>query len=401
MEEVFESFDPEPIGAASIGQVHRAVLKGTGRKVVVKVQYPEVERLFRGDVRTLILFCKIAQPVHVPALEEIEKQFMTEFDYLEECRKLTTVRGNLVKGGWAPGRCQVPEPVPELSSKNVLVMEELEGAKLVDALHADAERYAAMLGKTLEEFLKEEEMNTLKDGERRGPSKEVMDAYIAVQDAKRRASNLAGLVANAVWFWWPGYEKKRWVGKETLPINHGRMVDELIDVHGHEIFVDGYFNADPHPGNMLLLDQKTGSPRIGLIDYGQVKELTRENIVILSKMMIALQEDNEPEMARLIFEAGYKTKEMRPDLAAKYARGEAERKAWGEARADDAWHQRTILRRRTCTFFSSLCFSQSRWMRTTRRCAMVSTCRSSWRSWKLKTLLWTFRGSLSWWGELA
>jgi aarF domain-containing kinase len=368
--------------------------------VVVKVQYPEVERLFRGDVRTLILFCKIAQPVHVPALEEIEKQFMTEFDYLEECRKLTTVRGNLVKGGWAPGRCQVPEPVPELSSKNVLVMEELEGAKLVDALHADAERYAAMLGKTLEEFLKEEEMNTLKDGERRGPSKEVMDAYIAVQDAKRRASNLAGLVANAVWFWWPGYEKKRWVGKETLPINHGRMVDELIDVHGHEIFVDGYFNADPHPGNMLLLDQKTGSPRIGLIDYGQVKELSRENIVILSKMMVALQEDNEPEMARLIFEAGYKTKEMRPDLAAKYARGEAERRAWGKARADNAWHQRTILRR-TCTFFSSLCFSQSRWMRTTRRCAMVSTCRSSWRSWKLKTLLWTFRGSLSWWGELA
>jgi len=49
-------------------------------------------------------------------------------------------------------------------------------------------------------------------------------------------------------------------------------------------------------------------------------QLTRENIVILSKMMVALQEDDEPEMARLIFEAGYKTKGMRPDLAAKYAR---------------------------------------------------------------------------------
>jgi hypothetical protein len=92
----------------------------------------------------------------------------------------------------------------------------------------------------------------------------------------RRAENLAGLARNALWFWWPGYEMRKWVGKETLPINHGRMVDELIDVHGHEIFVDGYFNADPHPGNMLLLNRKTGSPRIGLIDYGQVKELSRE-----------------------------------------------------------------------------------------------------------------------------
>jgi len=125
----------------------------------------------------------------------------------------------------------------------------------------------------LEEFLREEEMSTLKNGERRGPKKEIMDAYIAVQNAKRRTENLAGLAKNAMWFWWPGYEKRKWVGKETLPINHGRMVDELIDVHGHEIFVDGYFNADPHPGNMLLLDQKTGSPRIGLIDYGQVKEV--------------------------------------------------------------------------------------------------------------------------------
>jgi len=85
---VFKDFDPTPLGAASIGQVHRATLLN-GEKVVVKVQYPEVERQFRGDVRTLIVFCKFAQPVHVPGLEEIEKQFMTEFDYVAEALQVS------------------------------------------------------------------------------------------------------------------------------------------------------------------------------------------------------------------------------------------------------------------------------------------------------------------------
>ncbi len=68
MENIFETFDPTPIGSASIGQVHRATLKcasgkgKAGQKVVVKVQYPEVERVFRGDVRTIKMFAQVAQP---------------------------------------------------------------------------------------------------------------------------------------------------------------------------------------------------------------------------------------------------------------------------------------------------------------------------------------------------
>lgn len=75
-EKTFQSFESEPIGAASIGQVHRAVLKD-GRRVVVKVCYPNVERLLRGDVRTIKMFAQVAQPVHVPGLEEMENQFQT------------------------------------------------------------------------------------------------------------------------------------------------------------------------------------------------------------------------------------------------------------------------------------------------------------------------------------
>merc|ERR1712232_204779 len=149
--EVFASIEKEPIGAASIGQVHRATLLN-GDKVVVKVMYPNVENVFRGDVRTIKMFCQIAQPVHVPALDEIEKQFMTEFDYFQEAKQMNQVRENLIKGGVmsASGSSpfQIPKPYLDLCTKQVLVMEELKGEKLAVSLQRDMERHAASLGKT-------------------------------------------------------------------------------------------------------------------------------------------------------------------------------------------------------------------------------------------------------------
>lgn len=52
MADIFQSFEAEPLGSASIGQVHRAVLND-GREVAVKVQYPDSERLFRGDMKSI------------------------------------------------------------------------------------------------------------------------------------------------------------------------------------------------------------------------------------------------------------------------------------------------------------------------------------------------------------
>lgn len=56
LEDVFAEFDAEPIGAASIGQVHRARLLD-GTEVVVKVQYPECESNFRMDFTTIVSIC--------------------------------------------------------------------------------------------------------------------------------------------------------------------------------------------------------------------------------------------------------------------------------------------------------------------------------------------------------
>jgi predicted unusual protein kinase regulating ubiquinone biosynthesis (AarF/ABC1/UbiB family) len=59
VEEVFSSFEATPLGAASIGQVHKATLLD-GTPVVVKVQYPETEKNFRLDIATLRSFCEVS-----------------------------------------------------------------------------------------------------------------------------------------------------------------------------------------------------------------------------------------------------------------------------------------------------------------------------------------------------
>jgi aarF domain-containing kinase len=85
---------------------------------VVKVQFPEAERHFRNDIRTIKSFCALAQPAHLPFLNEVEKQFMTEFDYRREAANLAQVRSNLEASPYAK-QVVVPAPFPEYCTKEV------------------------------------------------------------------------------------------------------------------------------------------------------------------------------------------------------------------------------------------------------------------------------------------
>jgi len=75
LEDVFEHFEETPIGAASIGQVHNAKLKGGGEEVVVKVQYPETERFFQLDFRTIAAIFGVVNPEMAQIVEEQEDCF--------------------------------------------------------------------------------------------------------------------------------------------------------------------------------------------------------------------------------------------------------------------------------------------------------------------------------------
>jgi predicted unusual protein kinase regulating ubiquinone biosynthesis (AarF/ABC1/UbiB family) len=88
VEEVFESFEDEPVAAASIGQVHRATLP-TGETVAVKVQYPGVDEAVRSDLKNVSAMTKLAVAI-APNLDpkevanEVKERVLEELDYRRE-----------------------------------------------------------------------------------------------------------------------------------------------------------------------------------------------------------------------------------------------------------------------------------------------------------------------------
>lgn len=94
LEEIFSEFNPNPVGAATIGQAHEARLRGSNQAVIVKIQYPEVRRLFGLDFSTLKKFVRLAQPEHAPLFDEFERAFQIEFDFRREARALDIIGMN-------------------------------------------------------------------------------------------------------------------------------------------------------------------------------------------------------------------------------------------------------------------------------------------------------------------
>jgi hypothetical protein len=69
-----------------------------------------------------------------------------------------------------------------------------------------------------------------------------------------------------------------------------------------------------------MLGSNEGKPQLGLIDYGQVKKLTKKERLHLCKIIIALANDDKKSIVRLLTEAGFKSKTMNEDVIYKYAK---------------------------------------------------------------------------------
>ncbi|GAA2146258.1 AarF/ABC1/UbiB kinase family protein [Actinomadura napierensis] len=140
--EVFAEFEPDPIAAASIGQVHRAVTRD-GRRVAVKVQYPGVERAIRADLANAELLATFFQigggmvrggpRVDVRRLaKEVSERVGDEIDYLTEARNQQEFADHYRGHPFV----RIPEVDHRLTTRRVLTMEFADGKRHREALLA-------------------------------------------------------------------------------------------------------------------------------------------------------------------------------------------------------------------------------------------------------------------------
>ena len=138
-EQLFREFDQDAFAAASLGQVHRALLK-SGEEVVVKVQYPGVDETVQQDLRNikalLQVFTLIGRDVmrqHIDQTEvyqELEERLHEELDYINEAKNIALFQ----KMFRDDPEVMIPAVYPEFSSRRVLTMSRLDGYPFADIL---------------------------------------------------------------------------------------------------------------------------------------------------------------------------------------------------------------------------------------------------------------------------
>src|SRR4051812_38960564 len=126
LENVFESFDPVPVAAASIGQVYKA--RYDGREVAVKVQYPGVAAAVRADLQNLGMILRLMKSI-APGLDpkelgtEIRGRIEEELDYELEAQNQRTL-ARIFRGH---PFIVIPDVLTELSHEKVIVTEFVKG----------------------------------------------------------------------------------------------------------------------------------------------------------------------------------------------------------------------------------------------------------------------------------
>jgi ubiquinone biosynthesis protein len=209
VDQLFLEFEQEPVAAASIGQVHRAVLPN-GRRVAVKVQRPDAPGTIEADLELLYQVARVVRE-RVKALQfidtvalvdEFARTIRQELDYRMEARNAEQFHRRFA----GHPHVKIPRVFWSYSRSKVLTLEYLDGVHLRDL-----------------------DVSTYTDEERR---------------------RLAYLIAEA------------WM---TM------------------IFRHGFFHADPHPSNILVLE---ASEQIGLVDFGMAGKLSDDDMSKLTGLFI-------------------------------------------------------------------------------------------------------------------
>ena len=138
LEEVFEVITPQPIAAASLGQVYKARLRPSygGAEVAVKVQRPDIEPVVFRDLWLLRQLSFLVNAVAIRRLgcnatliiDEFGEKLLEELDYTLEARNMVDFGANFKDSS----QVKIPYPFPQLSSRRLLTMEWIDGIRCTD-----------------------------------------------------------------------------------------------------------------------------------------------------------------------------------------------------------------------------------------------------------------------------
>ena len=145
LENIYKDFDEIPIGSASIGQVHTAILKKKKKKVAVKVQKPNSEKIVKTDIRIMKFLAQQTDKYinktkiyNLPTIvNEFEKSILKEINYLEETRNTEILEYNFKSIPYV----HVPKIYNDFCSEKVITMEFIEGDDLSKVIQDESGKY--------------------------------------------------------------------------------------------------------------------------------------------------------------------------------------------------------------------------------------------------------------------
>ncbi|KAH9040174.1 ABC1-domain-containing protein [Lactarius pseudohatsudake] len=223
LSEIFDYFNPDPIGVASLAQVHIAHHRETGKTVAVKLQHPHLLEFSEIDMEmvelTLGWIKRWFPEFEFTWLgEEMRENLPKELDFTNEARNARMAFDNFKSSKTS---LYIPEVIS--ADKRVLIMEFIEGARVDDL------------------------------------------EYLAAHNIDRNKVSL-----------------------------------ELSRIFSQMVYLDGWFHADPHPGNLLIRPRPAASRspynfEIVLLDHGLYFDLDRTLRINYSKLWLALIAPATPE----------------------------------------------------------------------------------------------------------
>jgi predicted unusual protein kinase regulating ubiquinone biosynthesis (AarF/ABC1/UbiB family) len=237
LDEKFDQFEEIPLAAASLGQVHRAVLfesqgeqNGGWQQVVVKIQRPDIEQVIATDLAALrtvggwaMRYEPIRRRADVPALlAEFSRILYEEIDYLAEGRNAETFAENFRDNP----RVRIPGVVWPLTTRRVLTLEDVYAIKITD--------------------------------------------YNRIKEA-------------------------------DIPLD--KVAERVFDIYLYQIFENGFFHADPHPGNLFVEPLSTNDDgevtwQLTFVDFGMVGHVPPGTRAGLRELAIGLATKDAGRMVK-------------------------------------------------------------------------------------------------------